>query len=111
MPGLPHESKVSGREASARNTYPQAEGKIDGSEYGGSEHAVREEDLVQSDEGDDPRELGFSEKDLAEADNHILDNLNQDFSRAEELGWLLEGKPLRHAHLQLAAIVARRELR
>ncbi|CAM9395221.1 unnamed protein product, partial [Ectocarpus fasciculatus] len=87
MPGVEDEGKASGRKASDRNnTSPRFEEKKDGSEY-----AASEEDLAETSIGDDPRELELSEEeDAAEADINILDQLDQDLSRAEELEWLLE---------------------
>eukprot|EP00752_Nemacystus_decipiens_P015572 g13895.t1 len=109
MPEFPHEerkvcdneaeSEVPGREPSTRPTPPRAEAKSDEPVELGFEYEVDDDDPVGGDDGYDVRGLGISEEDLAEADNYVIDQLNQDLSRAEELEELLEDAQKKVLHL------------
>lgn len=89
------ESKDPGREPSAGSTQSRIERKNDDPVECGFEYTFGDDAPAEAKNGHASRELGISEEDLAEADKDILDHLNQDLSRVEELEELLEGEPER----------------
>lgn len=113
MPEFAHECKISGREAESKlsdrepfpgNSHPRAERKNDDPveiEFG---YGFGDKNSAEVNGGHEPRGLGISEEDLAVADNEILEHLNQDLTRVEELEELLEGESGGHVSvLRLSA--------